>query len=70
MAGGDPQSRKVGGQRFRVAGSKPGRESNWYSEATYHVSHAQTVLNAARASAAQGERFWIETFDGKKWVQM
>lgn len=70
MAGGDSQSRTVGGERFRVAGSKPGRSRNWYSESTYHVAHAQIVLNAARSTAAKGERFWIEKFDGKKWVRL
>jgi hypothetical protein len=68
VAGGDSQSRKVTGTRYRVAGSKPGRSRLWYSEATYHVSHAQTVLNTALSTAAQGEKFWIEWFDGKKWV--
>lgn len=70
MAGGDSQNRIVGGARYRVAGSRPGRPRNWYSEATYHVAHAQTVLNAAKDGAARGERFWIEQFDGKKWVRI
>lgn len=70
MAGGDSQSRKVGGERFRVAGSKPGRARNWYSEATYHVSHARAVLNAAQSTAARGEQFWVEKYDGKKWVKV
>lgn len=70
MAGGDSQARKVGPTRFRVAGSRPGRPRNWYSEATYHVAHAQTVLNAAQATAARGEEFWIEQFHGKKWVRL
>lgn len=70
MAGGDSQKRKVGNSRFRVAGSKPGRSRNWYSESTYHVAHANTVLAAARATAARGETFWVETFDGKKWVRI
>lgn len=70
MAGGDSQSRKVGPSRFRVAGSKPRRARNWYSEVTYHVAQAQAVLNAAQATAGRGEKFWIETFDGKKWVRL
>lgn len=70
MAGGDSQKRIVGNTRFRVAGSKPGRPRNWYSEATYHVAHATTVLRAAQSTAARGEEFWIEKFDGKRWVRL
>lgn len=70
MPGGDSQSRKIGGTRFRVAGSKPGRARHWYSEATYHVKQAYVVLYAAQSTADEGESFWIETYNGKKWVRL
>lgn len=70
MAGGDSQNRIVGATKFRVAGSKPYQERNWYSETTRHVSQAQAVLNVAVASASRGEKFWIEKFEHNKWVKL
>lgn len=70
MAGGDSQNRIVGRDKFRVAGSKPYQARNWYSETTRHVSQAQAVLNVAQASASRGEQFWIEKWDGRKWVRL
>lgn len=67
MAGGDSQSRIKDGTKYRVAGSRPGRAKNWYSENTYSVSHAHLVLNVARTTATLGEKFWVERYRNGRW---